>query len=78
MFMWWDQCVREAETMSRTPALIFKKDRGKPLIAVVEDIPELNCFSIRSDLGDTFMDVNIFLFEDWLASKDIGELVLIS
>ena len=62
--------------MRREPGLIFKKDRGKPLIAVVDDIPELNALSLRSDLGDTFIDVSIYLFEEWLAYKDIEDLII--
>ena len=38
IFGWWEQTVREAEQMNRKPALVFKKDRGKPLIAVEEHI----------------------------------------
>ncbi len=75
---WWEQCCREAETMHRQPALVFKKDRGQPLIAVAEDLPQLNQFRLISDLGDTFADVGIYLFKEWLAEKAVGELILIS
>ena len=74
---WWDQATREAEEMNRKPALVFKKDRGKPLIAVVEEIKELNRFSLTSDLGDTYVDVFIYLFEDWLNHKEVEDLILI-
>lgn len=74
---WWEQCVREADTMNRIPALVFKKDRGKPLIAVLENIPELNRFGLTSDLGNEFVDVNIYLFEQWLEHKEIGDLVIV-
>jgi hypothetical protein len=77
LYGWWDQCVREAEQMGRNPALVFKKDRGKPLIAVAETIEGLNTLQLTSDLGDTFVDVSIYLFEDWLANKGVEELVLI-
>jgi hypothetical protein len=76
LYSWWDQCAREAQQMNREPALVFKKDRGKPLIAVVEDIPELNCFALRSDLGDTFIDVSIYLFEEWLKYKKVEDLII--
>ena len=76
-YPWWEQCTREAETMRREPGLIFKMDRGKPMIAVVEDIPELNSLAISSSLGETFVDVHIYLFEEWLAAKEIEDLVLI-
>ena len=74
---WWDQCVREAAEMNRKPALVFKKDRGKPLIAVIEELEQLNRFSLVSALGDTYVDVHIYHFEEWLAEKEIEELVLI-
>lgn len=76
LYMWWEQCTREAEVMRRQPALVFKKDRGKPLIAVAEDLPELNALSLRSDLGETYVDVSIYLFEEWLAHKDIEDLII--
>lgn len=74
---WWEQTVREADEMNRKPALVFKKDRGKPLIAVVEEISELNRFSLTSDLGDTYVDVFIYLFADWLEHKEVEDLILI-
>lgn len=74
---WWEQTVREADEMNRKPALVFKKDRGKPLIAVVEEIPDLNRFSLTSDLGDTYVDVFIYLFADWLEHKEVEDLILI-
>lgn len=76
-YSWWDQATREAQEMNRKPALVFKKDRGKPLIAVAEELENINRFSLVSDLGDTYVDVNIYLFEEWLAAKDIEELILI-
>lgn len=75
-YSWWAQTAREAQQMNRAPALVFKKDRGKPLIAVTENLPKLNKLGLTSDLGETFVDVYIYLFEDWLKSKDIEELIL--
>lgn len=75
-YSWWSQTVREAKDMNRKPALVFKKDRGKPMIAVLEDIPELNRFRITSDLGDDFVDVSIYLLEDWLKHKPIEEIIV--
>jgi hypothetical protein len=74
---WWEQCIREAEVMKRIPGLIFKMDRGKPLIAVTEDIIELQAFSLRTDITGEYIDVHIYLFEDWLAHKDVGDLVVV-
>lgn len=76
-YSWWDQTTREAAQMNRKAALVFKKDRGKPLIAVVEDIKGINKFSLVSNLGETYVDVNIYLFEDWLSKKSIEDLILI-
>lgn len=76
-YSWWDQTAREAAQMNRKPALVFKKDRGKPLIAVSECLPKLNRLALTSDLGETYVDVFIYLFEDWLASKQIEELILV-
>lgn len=75
-YSWWDQATREAAQMNRKAALVFKKDRGKPLIAVVEDLPNINKFSLVSSLGETYVDVNIYLFEDWLEHKSIGDLII--
>jgi Holliday junction resolvase len=76
LYSWWDQAAREAQQMNRKAALVFKKDRGKPLIAVVEDIPNINKFSLVSNLGETYVDINIYIFEDWLKAKTIEELIL--
>jgi Holliday junction resolvase len=77
LYMWWEQCTREAEQMNREPALVFKMDRGKPLIAIAEEIPELVSLTLSSDLGDIHMDVTMYLFEDWLEYKDIEDLVIV-
>lgn len=76
LYSWWAQTAREAREMNRKPALVFKKDRGKHLIAVMEEIPELNRFSLTSDLGEEYVDVNIYLFDEWLEHKEVGELIL--
>lgn len=73
LFSWWQQCTTQAKAMNRKPALVFKKDRGKPLIAVQEDIEGLNKFNISC----FDMDATIYLFEDWLEARSIEELVLI-
>jgi len=73
VFMWWEQCVREAKQMNRIPALVFKKDRGKPLIAVEEELP-LNYLHLASDLGDEYVNVFIYLFDEWLEEKKPKEI----
>lgn len=74
IYGWWEQAAREAEQMNRKAALVFKKDRGKPLIAVEEHIDMLPHIKI-----DNFNMNNIYIypFEDWLDIKEIGELILI-
>jgi hypothetical protein len=76
-YSWWDQCCREAEHMKRNPALVFKKDRGKPLIAVTETLENLNRFQLVSDIGETYVDVNIYLFEEWLKATPTSSIVVI-
>ena len=77
IFSRWAQTMREAKEMNRKPALIFKKDRGKHLIAVLEVIPELNRISLVSDLGEAFMDVSIYLFDEWLDYMSVEDLILL-
>lgn len=74
IFSWWEQAVREAKEMNRTPALVFKKDRGKPIIAVEEEIPELNSLKINVF---SMSNVYLYLFEDWLSVKKVEELILV-
>jgi hypothetical protein len=76
IFGWWDQCVREAKQMNRVPALVFKKDRGKPLILIEETVPGINSFCLNSDLGDTPISGSMYLFTEWLDKKEISELII--
>lgn len=76
LYSWWEQTMREAKEMNRKPALVFKKDRGKLLVAVLEVIPELNRISVTSSLGNEFVDVSIYLFEEWLDHLEVGDLIL--
>lgn len=77
LYSWWAQCVREAETMKRIPALVFKKDRGTPLIAIEETVKGLTSLTLDSNLGEAPMSVSIYVFEQWLNSKPISELVTV-
>jgi len=72
---WWAQCANQALAMKKHPALVFKKDRGKAFIAVVEEIPNLNRIAITTDIVGSLVDVNIYLFEDWLKSKKPDEII---
>jgi len=74
IFSWWEQTLREAKEMNRKPALVFKKDRGKPIIAVEEDIEGINKFSITA-FG--MEGVNLYLFTDWLEVKKVEEIILV-
>lgn len=75
---WWEQCVREAKHMDKIPALVFKKDRGKTLIALEEILEgEVECFHLNSNLGNEKVTVNIYLFETWLEHKLPEEIVLV-
>ena len=74
IFSWWEQAVREGEEMNRIPALVFKKDRGKPLIAIKEQIDELPHLYVNTFTLD---GVYIYRFEEWLDYKEVSELVLI-
>lgn len=67
LYMWWEQTAREAEQAKRKPALVFKKDRGKVLIAVPEYHTLPNHIKLKTDLipGDT-SSLYVYLFEDWL------------
>lgn len=63
----WNQASREAEEMGSIPILIFKKDRGKWLIAVEKGeliTPELT-FS-----PDSNTQLFIYLFEEWLKTQE--------
>jgi Holliday junction resolvase len=77
IYMWWEQTTREAKQMNRVPALVFKKDRAKPLIMIEEKIEGLTFMFLNSDLGPTSVKAYIYLFEDWLANKKIEELVIV-
>lgn len=78
LYGWWAQTVREAKEMSRIPALVFKKDRGKLLIAIEERIEGLTRLTLNSELGEEVLDnVSIYLFEEWLNKKDPEELVIL-
>ena len=76
IYDWWSQCVREAKQMNRIPALVFKKDRGKPMIMIGELRDDLNYMRIHSYLGEETIDAYIYLFEEWLSVIPKKELIL--
>ena len=70
----WKQAKREAKEMRAVPLLVFKKDRGKWLVAVEKGeliIPELTF------TPDDETHLFIYLFEEWLTTqgKDIWQRV---
>ena len=72
IYMWWEQTEREAKQANRKPGLIFKKDRGKTLIAVPEKCYSLNYIKLKTDLipGDA-ASLYIYEIEDWM--KYVGK-----
>lgn len=73
----WEQTVRESQQMNSKPMLVFKKDRGKWLVALnAEDlpleykIPEPNLAFNKND-----MNVVVFLFESLLNTTTTEYLV---
>jgi hypothetical protein len=66
----WEQTVRESQQMNAMPMLVFKKDRGKWLVALnVEDLPieyKLPEPNLIFNKGET--QIVIFLFETLLAT----------
>lgn len=74
IFSWWEQTLREAKEMNRKPALVFKKDRGKPIIAVQEEVEGINSFRINA-FG--MEGVNLYLFSEWLEVKKTEEIILV-
>lgn len=57
----WEQTVREAGQMNSKPMLVFKKDRGKFLVALEEELP-INSITFSKN-GITF---HIYRFEEAL------------
>ncbi len=68
---WWQQCIRQAEQVSKEPLLIFKFDRSKLYAA----------FKTHPTASYRWLDVNlveeqfyIALLEDWI-TKEIPEFI---
>ena len=57
---WWAQTTREAEQMKSKPMLVFKKNRGKHMLAISEEIPGLSHIKVKKDLTDCY----IYIFDD--------------
>lgn len=77
LYGWWTQAVREAEHMNKIPAVVFKKDRGKILIALAEEIEELDYLKVYTTITGELVDLYIYHFEDWLGHKEVKDLILL-
>jgi Holliday junction resolvase len=65
----WLQAQREADQLGKEPLLIFKKDRGKWIIAerLVEGyLTPTKSISLRTGS----MEIQCMLFDEWLSDKD--------
>lgn len=76
IYSWREQARREALQMGRLPAILFKKDRGKPMIGIAEQIEEVDHFRLYTTITGELVDIHIYLFEDWLAHKQVKDLIL--
>lgn len=72
-YSWWEQAVQQADHMGKKPALIFKRDRGKAMIAVQEEIDSLPGFHLKTEWADCF----VYVFDTWLDHIDLEELVVV-
>lgn len=72
LYDWWEQAEREAKQANRKPAVVFKKDRGKILVAVPEYHTLPNYLKLKTDLipGEE-TSLYIYEFEEWL--KAVGK-----
>lgn len=57
---WWAQTIREASQMSMKPMLVFKKDRGKHMIGLAEEIAGLDSIRVTKK-GQV---CHIYLFDE--------------
>ena len=69
----WQQTVREAGEINKEPLLIFRKDRGKWLLATRGSImsdTELTLFTEEIE-----EQIYIYLFATWLQNKDAKDFI---
>lgn len=58
---WLEQTFRQAQNMNSKPMLIFKKDRGKPIVALDFEVPEIvNQMRVSRKAGVVYL----YLFDD--------------
>lgn len=58
---WWAQTVREADQMKMKPMLVFKKNRGKHMLAIAELLEGLTYLHLHKNKGT---NCYIYLFDD--------------
>lgn len=68
LVVWWEQCVRQADQVSKKPLLIFKHDRSKLFVAFAE-LPSDSYNYLYVSRGEHGFFVA--LLEDWLCNEDI-------
>ena len=61
----WQQTVREAGEIGKVPLLVFKKDRGKWIVATLQPVDTQKLLHLEVD-GEM---ISLQLFEDWLLDK---------
>lgn len=55
---WWEQTLREASQMNMKPMLVFKKDRGKHMLAIQEELENLTY--IKLNKFDSYCYIYLF------------------
>lgn len=62
----WEQCSREAGQINKEPILVFKKDRGKWIVAT-EDFEVLDYSDLGMSFQSSLLGTTLFmvLLEDW-------------
>lgn len=65
----WAQTEREAKEVGKEPILIFKKDRGKWLLATKDyEVTDMYKYTLAF-FSDTSVPIYICLLEDWLGTN---------
>jgi hypothetical protein len=66
LLKWWVQAEREAGEMERTPAVIFKKDRGKAIIMLAEKYENTEIELAYKYNGYQFY---LYNFDEWIENN---------
>ena len=64
---WWAQTTREACQMKAKPMLVFKKDRGKHMLAIDEEIPGLSYLHINKGTTNCY----VYLFDEAITKLNL-------